>query len=237
MPVIVLASSKGGAGKTTLATVLASELARQATKAGVSVGLIDADPNQHSAKWARKEGCPHNIKLYDATDEDSVLEVIEAAENDHGFVIVDLEGTASIAVGHAISRADYVILPLMPSQDDADEMLKTIKLVRNQIKALRRDIPFSVLFTRISPAIVTRTLRSMVEDLQNLEIDIFATALADREAYRAMKSFGGTVNDLNPKEVSGIEKAAKNANEVTAEVLRKIKMSNQPQQEKEMAHG
>ncbi len=46
MPVIVFASSKGGAGKTTAAIILASEPARHST----SVTLIDFDPNQHSAK-------------------------------------------------------------------------------------------------------------------------------------------------------------------------------------------
>jgi chromosome partitioning protein len=40
------------AGKTTATVVLASELARQ----NASVTLIDADPNQHTTKWALKDG-------------------------------------------------------------------------------------------------------------------------------------------------------------------------------------
>ncbi len=57
MPVIVFASSKGGAGKTTACVTLAGELARQGKDKNIKVSLIDADPNQHSAKWALKEGC------------------------------------------------------------------------------------------------------------------------------------------------------------------------------------
>lgn len=68
MPTIVFASSKGGAGKTTAAIVLTSELARQ----GAAVTLIDADPNQHSAKWALKEGCPANISLVQNSTEESI---------------------------------------------------------------------------------------------------------------------------------------------------------------------
>ena len=41
MPAIVFASPKGGAGKSTSAVVLATELAGQ----GAGVTIIDADPN------------------------------------------------------------------------------------------------------------------------------------------------------------------------------------------------
>ena len=61
MPTIVFASSKGGAGKTTAAIILAAELARQGATKNIEVTLIDADPNQHSAKWALRDGCPSNI--------------------------------------------------------------------------------------------------------------------------------------------------------------------------------
>ena len=40
--------------------------------------------------------------------------------------------------------------------------VKTIKLLRQQGKAFRRDIPYSVLFTRTSTAIVPRTLKFIV---------------------------------------------------------------------------
>ena len=68
MPIIVFATSKGGAGKTTAAIILASELARN----GATVTLIDADPNQHSAKWAVKEGCPKNISIIQNVTEESI---------------------------------------------------------------------------------------------------------------------------------------------------------------------
>ena len=54
MPTVVMASSKGGAGKTTAAITLASELSRQGEEKDVKVALIDADPNKHGAKWAKK---------------------------------------------------------------------------------------------------------------------------------------------------------------------------------------
>lgn len=223
MPTIVFASSKGGAGKTTACITLASELARQGKEKNIATCLIDADPNQHSAKWALKEGCPSNIFLVQNSNEETVLDDIDDATEKYGFVLVDLEGTASMAVAHAISRADLVIAPCQGSQDDADEAVKTIKLIKRQSKALQREIPFSVLFTRTNPAILPRTLKHIMKEFYDAGIDLFECSLVDREAFRAVRSFGGIVNDLSPKEVSGIEKSSVNALEFAEEVKRKIK--------------
>jgi chromosome partitioning protein len=219
MPTIVFASSKGGAGKTTAAVILASELARQ----GAAVTLIDVDPNQHTAKWALKDGCPSNISLVPNSNEETIIDDIEEAEAKTAFVLVDLEGTASMAVASAISRADLVITLCQGSQDDADEAAKTIKLVNRQARVLRRDIPFAVLMTRTNPAITPRTYRYIVGEFLAAGVDLFTCTLIDREAFRAIRSFGGIVNDLNPKEVSGIDKAAANARAYAAEVIEKLK--------------
>ena len=219
MPIIVFASSKGGAGKTTAAIVLASELAQHNT----SVTLIDADPNQHSAKWAMKDGCPSNIKLVEKSTEETIIDDIDNAQEQTAFVLVDLEGTASMAVASAISRADLVITLCQGSQDDADEAAKTIKLVNRQAKVLNRSIPFAVLMTRTNPAITPRTLKHIMNEFRDAGVDIFKTSLIDREAFRAIRSFGGTVNDLDPKQVSGIEKATANAHALAVEVIERIK--------------
>ena len=50
MPVIVFASPKGGAGKSTSAVVLATELALK----GATVTAIDADPNKPVSQWAQR---------------------------------------------------------------------------------------------------------------------------------------------------------------------------------------
>ena len=224
MPVIVFASSKGGVGKTTAATVLAGELARRAEPAGIQVTLIDADPNQHSAKWALRD-CPRNLALIQSSNETSIVDDIEQAEEKSGYVLVDLEGTASATVANAIIRADYVIALCQGSQDDADEAVKTIKLINSQSKLLKRVIPFAVLFTRTNPAIQPRTLRHIIQQFEEAGIDLFQTSLIDREAFRAIRSFGGMLHDLDTSQVSGVENAIVNAEAYANEVLRKIKAS------------
>lgn len=222
MPTIVFASSKGGVGKTTAATVLASELARQGEEKGISISLIDVDPNQHSAKWAKKPGCPPNIKLVENSNEESIIDDIDNAEEISDFVIVDLEGTASMAVASAISRADLVITMCQASQDDADEAVKTIKLIKRQSKVLKRDIAFSVLFSRTSSAIKTKMFNYILDEFNRIGVDVFETSLIEREAFRTVRSFGGIVNDLNPREFSGVENASANAFAFASEVKKKL---------------
>lgn len=222
MATIVFASSKGGAGKTTAAILLASELAKQGADKGIDITLIDADPNQHSAKWALKDGCPQNIKIIDNSDEESIVDDIDEAALKSSFVIVDLEGTASMSVASAISRSDLVIILCQGSQDDADEAVKTIKLIKRQEKILERKIRFSVLLTRTNPAILPRTLKHIVSEFKSADIKMFHSSLIDREAFRAIRSFGGTIDDLNINEVSGKEKAISNVISFTEEVKKEL---------------
>ncbi len=49
MKVIALVSSKGGAGKTTLAACLAAELSNR----GIDVALLDVNPQQTLSDWHR----------------------------------------------------------------------------------------------------------------------------------------------------------------------------------------
>lgn len=217
-----MASSKGGVGKSTTAIILAAELARQGEEKGLSVTLIDADPNQHSASWGAKEGKADNIYIKGNVTEESIVNDIEDAEENSDFVVVDLEGTASLAVASAISRADLVIVLCQGSENDAKEAIKTVNLIKRQSKVLQREIPFSILFARTSAAITTRTYKFIISQLEGLGLDLFECAIIDRDAYKAMLSFGGSVNSLDPNEVPGIEKAAMNAHAFTEEVKRKL---------------
>src|SRR6202789_2384602 len=189
MPTIVFASPKGGVGKSTAAVLLATELASH----GGSVTMIDADPNRPLTQWAGRPGKPDKLSVIATTAEDSIIDTIERAALQTTFVIVDLEGTASMMAGYAMSRADLVIIPAQGSHLDATEAVKAIKLVRSQEKAFQKKIPFSILFTRTSAAIRPRTLQSIETGFSQNKIPIFARTLYKREAYRALFAFGGTL--------------------------------------------
>ena len=107
MPTIVFASPKGGVGKSTAAVLLPAEFASH----GGSVTMIDADPNRPLSQWASRPGKPEKLTVIATTTEDSIIDTIQKAALQTTFVIVDLENTASMMAGYAMSRADLVIIP------------------------------------------------------------------------------------------------------------------------------
>jgi chromosome partitioning protein len=219
MPTVVFASPKGGAGKSTSAVVLATELAQR----GAAVTVIDADPNHPVSQWARRPGCPETLAVIRDISEESIIDTIEAASARTTFVVVDLEGTASMTVAYAISRADLVVIPVQGSQLDATEAAKAIRLIRQQEKAFVRRIPYAVLFTRTSAAIKPRTFQHIRSEFSDHGVPAFETQMHERDAFRALFSFGGTLESLDPMQVSNVEAAVSNARAFAGEVIAKLR--------------
>jgi len=215
MPTIVFASPKGGAGKSTAAVILATELASK----GVAVTVIDADPNKPVSQWAARAGRPNNLTVVADVSEASIIDDIDSAAESAPFVIVDLEGTASMTVAYAISRADLVIVPTQGSQLDAAEAAKAVKLIKRQERAFKKAIPYAILFTRTSSAIRPRTLQHIQAEFRKHEVAAFETQIHEREAYRALFSFGGTLASLDPRHVSNLAAAIVNARAFAGEVV------------------
>jgi len=230
MPTVVFASPKGGAGKSTSAVLLATELASR----GASVTVIDADPNKPLSQWAKRPGKPEKLTVLADVTEDSIIDAIEGASTKSTFVIVDLEGTASMIVGYAMSRADLVIVPTQGSHLDAAEAVKAVKLVRAQEKAFSKTIPFSILFTRTSAAIRPRTLQSIEAEFGANKIPMFDTQIHEREAYRSIFAFGGALTDLDSTQVANVPAAVTNARLFAAEVLSKL-MHSKPKTSSQVA--
>lgn len=222
MPVVTLSSPKGGAGKTTAATILATVLAER----GAAVTIIDADPNKNVVDWAKLPGAPANLTVIGEVTEETIVDQIEEAAEKSAFVIVDLEGTASLMVSYAISMSDFVVIPVQGSQLDAKQAARQMKLIKAQERIAGRAIPFAVLFTRTNPAIMPKTLRFIEERFTELQVPMFATKLYDREAFRALFSYGGTLAGLKDKGVSNLNAALNNALEFTSELVERLRNGN-----------
>jgi chromosome partitioning protein len=215
MPVIAFSSPKGGAGKTTAATILATVLAER----GASVAVIDADPNKNVVDWSHLPGKPASLTVTGDVGEETIVDSIESAAGRAAFVIVDLEGAANLLVSYAIALADFVVIPVQGSQLDAKQAARQMKLIASQSRISGRSIPFAVLMTRVSPAIQPKTQRHIEDRFRELAVPVLETRLYDREAFRAIFSYGGSVAGLADKGVSNLKAAIGNADEFAAEVI------------------
>jgi chromosome partitioning protein len=215
MPTIVFATPKGGSGKSTSAVLLATELAGSEAR----VTIIDADPNHPVARWGQLPGRPASLTVIKDVSERTIIRTIDEQATRATFVIVDLEGTASRMIPYAMSRADLVVIPTRGSVLDAVEAVAAIREVKQQEEAFRISIPAVVLFTCTSAAIRPRTLSSIEAEFAANGVSVLKTRLHDREAFRALFSFGGTLAGLDPASVRNIPAAIENAQALAREVV------------------
>jgi chromosome partitioning protein len=227
MPTISFIQPKGGAGKSTSALILAAELAK-----GAKVIVIDADPNAPIAKWSRRGGGTTNLEIVQADKEDSIFDLVDEAQKKAAFVIVDTEGVADLQAAYTISVSDFVIIPSQGSSLDQDNAARAIKLIKDQERQTRRRVPHAVLFTRVNAAIRSRGMAAAESQLVEHAIDVFETRIIEREAFKAIFSFNTTIDNLNPEQVSGMEKAKTNAREFAREVIRRLKARSEQARKK-----
>ena len=219
MPVVVFASAKGGCGKTTCAVILGSELAQR----GASVTIIDADPNRNVADWAKLPGAPAGLNVVGEVTEETIVDAIEDASQRSTFVIADLEGSASLLVSYAVAMADLVLVPCQGSQMDARQAGRMVKLIGTQSRISGREIPFALVLTRTSPTIVGRTQRHIEGRFGEMALPVLVARLHDREAFRSLFSYGGTLAGLSDKAVSNLPAAQENARQFVAEIVERLR--------------
>ncbi|HML53214.1 ParA family protein [Solidesulfovibrio carbinolicus] len=124
MKTIVLASQKGGAGKTTLA----AHLAVMAERAGDGpCVLIDTDPQASLAAWwnGREETAP----AFAPTALKELSGKLEAlAKAKFRFAIIDTPPAITEAIRAVVSLADFVLIPTRPSPHDLRAVGSTVEL-------------------------------------------------------------------------------------------------------------
>jgi chromosome partitioning protein len=118
-----------------------------------------------------------------------------------------------------------VIIPTQGSQLDAIEAAKAVKLIRQQEKAFGRTIPYAILFNRTNAAIRPRTLQHIREEFQKHKVPSLRTQMHEREAFRAIFSFGGTLESLEASQVSNRDAAIRNARELAGEVIAMLRQN------------
>lgn len=217
MPVITFASSKGGAGRTTAAIILATTLARKNT-----VILIDADPDHRLMSWSTKASLPGRLTVLKSKGAQDIAAEIGAAETRADFVIVDLDDSPIGLDPHAVEESDLVIIPMGDEHPDAEATLETQAQLVQREKILGREIPVRVLFTRTGERAAKSKLAHSINTQIRDKVEALFTELHDRTAYSSLHNRGGTLYDMDPEDMAGLAQAIANAEVVAEEVIRAL---------------
>jgi len=125
--IIVIASRKGGSGKTTLAGHLAVEAETQGEG---PVGLMDMDPQGSLADWwnARTEEAPRFIQT---TIQNFAADIRELESRGLSMVIVDTPPALTATLARIMAYADLVLIPTRPSPHDLRSIGGTVDLAED----------------------------------------------------------------------------------------------------------
>lgn len=211
MPVISVANPKGGVSKTTCSLILGTGLADR----GATISLIDADPNRHLVAW-RAGASRSAVRV--VADAGRLVQMIDDERGRHDVVIVDLEGSASRAVGHAIARSDLVIVPMQATAMDAGQAMRAVELVREEESVIGKPIIVRLLMTRTSPAIPSKAEKLIIEELRTAGLPLMRERLHQRQAFAACFSYRLALHELDEREVNGLPAALANASALVDEI-------------------
>lgn len=168
--IIAIANPKGGTGKTTSAVTLAEQFSAE----GERVAVLDLDGQQTVAKWhqhrtAEGRETPFHVEGYPPTHPiEGLIPKIRNMAGATDYLILDLEGIASLTMSRAMSRAHLVIVPIAPRHLDGEGAAVAVTTIADEEDVLGRIIPYRVLLNRaavggVTPAAQTRIVAGMDE--------------------------------------------------------------------------
>lgn len=143
MDSILIANSKGGCGKTTLATTLATAFAA----AGKATVLADADRQHSSFRWCMMR--PGSVARVHGLDWNGKRRAVPAGID--RLVIDSPAGAARRTLDFLVRRADLIVVPVLPSIFDEQASARFLMLLE-RIKTIRNNlIPIIPVANRVKP--------------------------------------------------------------------------------------
>jgi chromosome partitioning protein len=194
MRTFLVASSKGGAGKTTLATNLAAHYDLD----GKRTVLVDADRQHSATRWGEKRaGLPSAVLPIDgsrkgwekAVPNDTQVMVVDAAAGD---MAEDLEAF--------LERADAVIVPVNPSMIDLEATVGFLNSLAKHSRVRKGKLPVALVGNRLKPW--TSASQQAMEQLKAWPYPLVAQ-LRDTQAYVLMVALGKSVFDYRSEQIRG----------------------------------
>lgn len=199
--VVALLNQKGGAGKTTLATHLAGELAMQ----GARVTLLDADPQGSGLDWAQRRLQSGQKRLYGVFGlaRDTLHREVPSIALEADYVVIDGPPRVAALARSALLAADLVLIPVQPSAYDVwatQEMVSLITEAQVFRPALRAAF---VINRRVVGTVIGREARAALADqpFPTLRADIaqriaFADSVAAGKLVWEVSAHGAAAREM-----------------------------------------
>ena len=192
MKTVLVASSKGGVGKTTIAT----QLAAQSALAGKRTVLVDADPQHSATRWAeRRAGLGSAVLPVDGSRRGWQKQLPDDAQN----VVIDAPaGAMAEHLAPFLDIADAVVVPVQPSALDLEATVPFLEALSKHPRVHRGKLPVALVGNRLKPH--TNASRQAMEMLAGWPYPLVAQ-LRDSQAYVVLTGLGRSLFDYHSQQV------------------------------------
>ena len=216
MPIISLAASKGGTGKSTLCMLMGSELAIM----GLRTQILCADPQHSSWKWAercRMVGRLPDKLVVELVDHETQLQKHLSKADEYDVILIDPQGALTSMLALSIVTADLAVAPCKATMMDAVEAQQVFDFAGNLRRANMRLVLNDV------KGIDQRTgaYKDAVGAIVRHKIPYFQTVIQSRPVYAQFSKDAGSLDNLidGPGKKDQVDKARANIGKLIEEVF------------------
>ena len=186
MPVVAVINQKGGVGKTSIATNLASALAQNQHTV-----LLDSDPQRSAAGWATLNPRPDLLLTVQSVDDGMLGREARACDEHYDWTIIDCPPGINRVNVDAIRAADVVLIPCKPRVWDVWACADIVEGVKLRQQSNRGWPKAAFVISMVRPR--TRFSQSIGDALQELGLPLLRARITEREAYAQAASEGRSV--------------------------------------------
>lgn len=207
--VISVINQKGGAGKTTASTNIASQLHSE----GFNVLLVDIDPQGSASNWSAAKG--ENDETFPVIKLDKTLQRdLPRIAKGYDYVIIDGAPQVSELAAVAIRVADVVIIPVQPSPYDVWACADLVDVVKTRQMVTDGQPKAAFL---ISMAMDNTNITAEIKEvIKGYELPVLTHCTHRTVVYPETAKTGESVISL--KKAGGPHPAAQDIQNITAEI-------------------
>lgn len=200
MQTILVINSKGGSGKTTLTTNLASYFANK----GHKTTILDYDPQGSSLQWLKvrpkHQPAIHGANAAPCKKSGQLRSIAMAVPSDTEYLIIDAPaGAEGILLKEMIRKSNFILIPVAPSAIDIHATADFIKqlLLVGGIRS-----------SNVKTGIIANRVRNTIPVYEPLERFLnalklpFLTKLSDADNYIFAAEQGLGVSEMNEHDTS-----------------------------------